>query len=570
MQQKFNTDYQEEISPSQNNQLINELLKNLDSLAFSPDKLHPDLPELIYPQVKLNTIPKKAVYITEIDDNFYLLDYRFEGKKPEPMALDSQNLTKIQQLTESTTEIPANLPANLSINQEASSDSSFTFGKKSLLLGLGLGLGILLTLGASRLFVSPTASNQKDSDLTQVTKTVAPAQAVTITKITTTDIDNTLDAFGTVAAYERTPVMSQANGLQITEILSERGDFVNRGQVLARLNNSVLVAEKIEAEGAVAQAQARLDELQAGSRVEEIAQAEARVASAQSEIAQTESDLELVKKRVERNRTLQVEGAITRDRLDEVLNQEQVSQSDLAGAKARLRETQEALAQLKAGSRPQIIAQAQAELAQAKGRLQRIEAQLADTVVVAPSSGIIASRDARVGQITSSSEMLFSIIQNGRLELRLRVPETLIGKIMPGQKVQITSNADQNLKLTGKVRQIDPLIDDSSRQALVKVDLPGGTNLKPGMFLKAAINTNTSQGQAVPIEALLPQSENQALAFVLQGDNTVKAQTVEMGEILAGQKVEILSGLQTGDRIVLKGAAYLKDGDRVTISNGEV
>ena len=568
MQQKFNTNHQKEISTSQNNQLLHELLNNLNSSAFTQADLKPDLPELIYPQVGLNAIPKKTVYITEIDDNFYLLDYRFEGKKPEPMALDSQNLAKIQQLTESTTEIPANLPANLSINQEASSDSSFTFGKRSLLLGLGL--GILLTLGASRLFVASTASNQKDSDLTQVTKTVAPAQAVTITKITTTDIDNTLDAFGTVAAYERTPVMSQANGLQITEILSERGDFVNRGQVLARLNSNVLVAEKIEAEGAVAQAQARLDELLAGSRVEEIAQAEARVANAKSEIAQTESDLELVKKRVERNRTLQVEGAITRDRLDEVLNQEKVTQSDLAGAKARFREAQEALAQLKAGSRPQIIAQAQAELAQAQGRLKRIQAQLADTVIVAPSSGIIASRDARVGQITSSSEMLFSIIQNGRLELRLRVPETLIGKIMPGQKVQITSNADQNLNLTGKVRQIDPLIDDSSRQALVKVDLPGGTNLKPGMFLKAAINTNTSQGQAVPIEALLPQSENQSLAFVLQNDNTVKAQTVEMGEILAGQKVEILSGLQPGDRIVLKGAAYLKDGDRVTVSNGEV
>ncbi|WP_019507968.1 efflux RND transporter periplasmic adaptor subunit [Pleurocapsa sp. PCC 7319] len=564
MKHNFNSNHKEEISVSQNTQLINELLSNLNSFAEEKAEFKKNLPELICPQVKLNIVPEKALYITEINGNFCLLDYRFEGQKPEPMSLDSNNLSKTQQLAESTTEISAKLLANKNI----SSDSSFLLGKKSLLLGMGL--GIILTLGAFRFFLAPTASKGVDSDLANVTETVAPAQAVTITKIITTDIDSTLDAFGTVAAYERTPVMSQANGLQITEILSERGDFVNRGQVLARLNNSVLVAEKVEAEGAVAQAQARLDELQAGSRVEEIAQAEARVANAKSEIAQTESNLELVKKRVERNRTLQVEGAITRDRLDEVLNQEQVTQSDLAGAKARLKEAQEALAQLKAGSRPQIIAQAQAELAQAKGRLQRIEAQLADTVVVAPSSGIIASRDAQVGQITSSSEMLFSIIQNGRLELRLRVPETLIGKIMPGQKVQITSNALQNLNLTGKVREIDPLIDDSSRQALVKVDLPGGTNLKPGMFLKAAINTNTSQGQAVPIEALLPQSENQAIAFVLQNDNTVKAQTVEMGEILAGQKVEILSGLQLGDLIVLKGAAYLKDGDLVTVSNGEV
>ncbi len=225
---------------------------------------------------------------------------------------------------------------------------------------------------------------------------------------------------------------------------------------------------------------------------------------------------------------------------------------------------------MKAGSRPQTIAQAQAELVQAKGRLEGIEAQLTDTTVVAPTSGIIASRDAKVGQITSASQMLFSIIENGRLELRLQIPETLIGKIKPGQPVQISSNANRDLDLTGKVREIDPLIDDSSRQATVEVDLPSGTNLKPGMFLQSAISTNTSKGQAVPIEALLPQSGNNAIAFVLQDNNTVKAQTVKMGEILSGEKVEVIEGLQSGARIVIKGAAYLQDGDRVAVSGDEI
>ncbi|WP_319418960.1 efflux RND transporter periplasmic adaptor subunit [Pleurocapsa sp. FMAR1] len=328
------------------------------------------------------------------------------------------------------------------------------------------------------------------------------------------------------------------------------------------------MAQKAEAEGSVAQVQARLDELQAGTRTEEIAQAEAKVDNSRSAIAKAESELKLVQKRVERNRNLQTEGAITRDSFDEVLNQEQVTKSDLAGAKANFQEAKQALVQLKAGSRPQTIAQAQAELVQAKGRLEGIEAQLADTTVVAPTSGIIASRDAKVGQITSASQMLFSIIENGRLELGLQIPETLIGKIKPGQLVQISSNANRDLDLTGKVREIDPLIDDSSRQATVEVDLPSGTNLKPGMFLNAAVSTNTSKGQAVPIKALLPQSDNQAIAFVLQSDNTVKAQTVKMGEILSGEKVEVIEGLQSGDRIVIEGAAYLKDGDRVKVSNG--
>ena len=566
---------QEEFNLTQDSEVVNKLLGDLDSIVLEKAFLEQNFPELVYPPpIESRIVRQNAVYITEIDDRFYLLDYTVEGQKPEPIALEAKNLAKSQHLAaESTTELPANESTSSS---NSSPGSSWVLGKKGLFLGVGL--GVLLTLGATRLFFTPTASNTEDSELTNVTKSVVPAQAVTVTEVKTTDIDSTLDASGTVAAYERTPVMSQAAGLQITEILAERGDFVNQGQVLARLNNQVLKAQKIEAEGAVAQAEARLDEIQAGSRAEEIAQAEARVANAKSALVQAESDLDLVQKRVERNRTLQAEGAITRDRLDEVLNQEQVAQSDLAGAKASLQEAQQALAQLKAGSRPQTIAQAQAELVQAQGRLQAIEAQLADTTIVAPSSGIIASRDARVGQITSTSEMLFSIIKDGRLELRLQVPETLIGKIKPRQKVKITSNADRNLNLTGEVREIDPLINESSRQAIVKVDLPSGTNLKPGMFLKAAIGTNTSQGQVVPIEALLPQSGDRgiersqrfAIAFILQDDNTVKAKTVEMGQILPEQKVEVISGLQPGDRIVLKGAAYLKDGDRVTIGSDEV
>ncbi len=561
MKQKSNN-YSQEFTTAINAPITDELFDSLDSLTLNKAFLEEDFVELTNFSVKPDTALQKAIYITEIDGEFCLLDYTDSTKKPKPTPLNKINVVESQQIAKVNTDLSANLST-----VSNSTSNSFFLGKKGLFLGIGL--GVLLTLGATRLFLAPTASNNS-KPTANVTKSITPAQAVTVTKVTTTDIDNRLNASGTVTAYEKTPVMSQAEGLQIVEILAEKGDVVKQGQVLAKLDNRSILAQKAEAEGSLAQAQARLDELQAGTRTEEIAQAQAKVDNARSAIAKAESDLKLVQTRVERNRNLQSEGAITRDSFDQVLNQEQVTKSDLAGAKANFQEAQQALAQLKAGSRPQTIAQAQAELVQAKGRLEGIEAQLADTTVVAPSSGIVASRDAQVGQITSASQMLFSIIENGRLELKLQIPETLIGKIEPGQLVQISSNANQDLDLTGKVREIDPLIDDSSRQATVEVDLPSGTNLRPGMFLNAAISTNTSRGQAVPIEALLPQSDNQAIAFVLQSDNTVKAQTVKMGEILSGEKVEVIEGLQPGDRIVIEGAAYLQDGDRVKVSNDKV
>ncbi|MGF1540352.1 MAG: efflux RND transporter periplasmic adaptor subunit [Pleurocapsa sp.] len=438
------------------------------------------------------------------------------------------------------------------------------FKKVSFLIGMGA--GILLTWGFIR-WLTPSAPQATETQSTNVTKSTTDARTVTVATVETTMLERTIQASGTVAAYEEVPVMSQATGLQITEILADRGDFVRQGQTLARLNNKMLQAEILQAQGAVAQFEARLAELRAGSRQEEITQAKARVNNAKSEVVKARSDLDLIQKRVKRNQELQTEGAITRDRLDEILNQEQVATSNLTGAKARLAEAEQALAQLQLGTRPETIRQAEAELTQARGRLQGIRTQLEDTTIVAPVDGTIATRTAQLGKISSVGESLFSIIENGRLELRLKVPETLIRQIATDTKVRITADSDRSKELLGTVREIEPIIDGDSRQGIVRVDLPSQTNFKPGMFLRAKIITDTTQGKTIPMEALLPQTGTQALAFVLQADNTVKSQSVKLGETIDEGRVEILQGLESSDRVVLKGVAYLKDGDRVTTSS---
>lgn len=511
----------------------------------------------------LSTDPsQKTTYIAELDGEFVTLNYDGDEQEPLAVPLETQKLSTKGQPDQSELTKSSSVNRHLG-NHSLRSRSSFSpfLGKKGLVWGIGL--GVLLTLAGIRLF-SANSSTESNSSPTEIPDSVAPAKAVTVTEVETRSIDRTLNVFGTVTPYEEIPVMSPATGLQITAILAEEGDLVSRGQILAQLDAKILQAEKVQAEAVVAQAQARLAELRAGNRSEEIAQAKARVNNLQSGLVEAKSNLDLIQKRVQRNQSLEAEGAITRDRLDEILNQERVAQSKLVGTQALLQEAKQELAKLEAGPRPQTIRQAEAELAQARGRLQSIIAQLEDTNVIAPSRGIIAEREAQVGEITSPSQVLFTIIENGRLELQLKVPETLIGQIALDQNVTITSDANSKLKLSGKVREIDPIIDESSRQAIVKVDLPAETNLQPGMFLRGTITTASTEAITVPIEALLPQSEGKAIAFVLQSDNTVKAQSVETGEILNERSIEIIQGLHSGDRIVLKGAAYLNDGDLVT------
>ena len=465
-------------------------------------------------------------------------------------------------LTESEPEIQDSLP-----QPPAPQPKKGLSGLQGLLLGVVV--GVVLTLVGNRLNSSQQVESAPQATPVVATATQAPAKSITTATVTTESVARTLEATGSVGAWEMIPVLSQANGLQIKQVLVDEGEWVQRGEVMARLDDAVLQAQLTQAKAEMAQAEARLAELRAGTRREEIAQGRENVNSAQAEVRQAESDLDLAQKRVVRNRSLEADGAIARDRLDEVLNEERVKKANLQAVQARLQEAKQRLALLQAGPRREVISQAEAQLARAKGQVELVTAQLKDTRVLAPVSGKIANRNARVGDVTSNSQRLFEIIENGRLELRLRVPETDLAQIRPGQTVQITSQINRGLKLSGKIREIDPVINESSRQAIVEVDLPSSSSLQPGMFLQAAITTATTTGLTIPSKAVLPQSDGSVLVYKLAGQDTVQAQSVEMGKLLPGGKVEILSGLSAGDAIVLKGAAYLKDGDRISISNPE-
>lgn len=553
------------------------------------EKTDNQLPEEITPSDR--DLGNEIVYIAELNGEFFTVDYQDEDDDPTVTPLKivefinpteqatNDEVLPVPRLTESdeptpqiasSTKTSAHLP---SVEKEpkiepepqpssiASSKPKFS-GRKGL--AIGVGLGILATLIGVKLL---SARSTPEAAVTNVpTELPSPqARSVTVAQVETGSVDRTIEVSGTVQPLELVPVTSEVTGLQIQEILVGEGAQVNKGQVLARLKDNTLQAEYLQAQATVDGAQARLAELEAGTRSEEISRAQERVNSATAEVQQAQSDLELVSKRVKRNRTLQAEGAISLDRLDEINNQERISRANLSKAKASLQEAQQELQQLKTGARPEVIAGAKADLAKAQGQLEYASVQLDNTVIRAVTNGIIAERNVKVGNLTSPSETLFEIIEDGDLELQLQVPETDLNQIRPGQSVKIFDpNSDP---IIGTVREIDPIVDSESRQAIVKVSLPSGNNLQPGMFLEAAITTSSEPGTFVPLKALLPQTENNAIAFVVRDNNTVEARSVKMGDILPNNQIEVLMGLETGEYVVVEGSAYLKDGDKISIEN---
>ncbi|MBN3940964.1 MAG: efflux RND transporter periplasmic adaptor subunit [Nostoc sp.] len=450
---------------------------------------------------------------------------------------------------------------------------------KPLFLGTGLGIAIAL-VGMIVLNRFPSRQQSAVAD-----KKVNPAMTVTIATVETARVVRTLKTTGTVAASDLIPVLPQTNGLQIKSIPVnvKEGAFVKQGQVLAVLDGSILQSQISQAKADVESKQADVASKQAdvASKQADLASNKAIVQQKQADLAQAKARLEEAAKNYQRYQQLADSGTISKQELDtrsynvktaiEVVN---LSQENIRSAQANI-----GSAQANINNAQAIVNKAKADVKSSAAKVQQLQTQLGQTVVRAPVSGVIAEKLARVGDVTGvppqtqvgtvigGTQKLFSIIRDEKLELQAKVPETQLTQVKIGASVQITSDVDLRVRSQGRVRDIQPQLNDQRREATVKIDLPPTTLLKPGMFASAAITTNSGMRMVVPQKAVQSQADASVIVFILSGENTVRSQKVELGDPGNNDTVEIKSGLQLSDRVVVDGAGYLKDGDKVRVAS---
>ncbi len=202
----------------------------------------------------------------------------------------------------------------------------------------------------------------------------------------------------------------------------------------------------------------------------------------------------------------------------------------------------------------------QANLASAQAALSETRTRLAQAVIRAPVAGRIISRSVTKGQIVSAGTELFRMVRDGRLELDARVPETELALIRAGQSASVSS--DQIGDTPGRVRIVTPEVNAESRLGVARISISGG-NFRPGMFARARIDVGARPAVTVPTPAVLYR-ENNAGVFVMQTDNRVRFQAVT---VVARQNDRTsVEGLAAGTRVVVEGAGFLGDGDRVTLA----
>lgn len=207
---------------------------------------------------------------------------------------------------------------------------------------------------------------------------------------------------------------------------------------------------------------------------------------------------------------------------------------------------------------------AQARVEVAKAELDGAELKLRYTRVTAPDDGVISARNVSIGQIAQTGAEMLRMIRKGRVEWRAEIPESRMREIKVGQGVHLTT-AD-GTQLIGKVRTVAPTIESATRAGLVYVDIES-TDAKPGMFARGEIVLERSSAQMAPLASVVIQ-DGYSYVFVLSDEHTVQRRHIETG-MVKGDAIEIVSGVQSGERIVDKGAGFLKDGDRVNVVTGE-
>jgi HlyD family secretion protein len=308
--------------------------------------------------------------------------------------------------------------------------------------------------------------------------------------------ENALRVSGHVEATE-VHIASEVGG-RILELRVAEGDRINSGDVIAKLDtrDTELQIQRARADRATAVAQLRL--LEAGSRVEDIRQAEAQVDAAEAESMGIDADLKAAQIDLDRFESLLKANAGSQKQRDDAKARVDVTRERLRSAKERERAGQETVARLKKGARPEEIDAARAHVAAADAQMALLEKAVADAQILAPVSGVITQKLVDAGEIVMRGTPVVVVTDLDNAWANLFVPEPMVPRVKLGQSAKVVTDAGGN-GLAGKVTFISPKAEFTPRNVQtaeersklvyrikVSVDNQAGV-LKPGMPVDAEL-----------------------------------------------------------------------------------
>jgi RND family efflux transporter MFP subunit len=309
-------------------------------------------------------------------------------------------------------------------------------------------------------------------------------------------------------AAQTSTLASQMMGT-LVEVRAHEGDHVQRGQVLAVIDDS--------------QPRAALD------------RATAADTASRQQLAVVDSDLALAESTLKRFQTLYERKSVSPQEFDELKARQQaaLARRDMARADQE---------------------QAKASIAQATTALEY-------TRIRAPFDGVVTEKRADTGTLASPGIPIFTVEDVRRYRLEASINESDLAFVRIGQSVPVVIDALGTERLPGKVVQIVPAADPGSRSFLIKVELPADPRLRSGLFGRAQFSRGERRALLVPQSAIVERGQMQGV-FVLDQNKIAALHYVTLGKP-AHDQVEVLAGLQDGDWLVARPGTLELDGKRI-------
>jgi len=361
------------------------------------------------------------------------------------------------------------------------------------------------------------------------------ARGVRVEAVGLESLRQTVEAVGTVRSKTQTLVASKVQGY-VREVRVREGDHVEPGTLLIAVEEREFRAQVDRDQAGVDEAVSGLDEVR---RLLEEAEAALRSAKADHEYA-----------------------AATAARYRQLIDRHLIAAQDYEQTDARRKSAEAAVEQ----GRARILSlrareqQMLRRIERARAQLRISEVALSDTRIVAPSTGIVVSRRVEPGNVAVPGQPLL-ILDDPRLyRLEAEVGESGMSSIKLGQRVPVTLDSIGQA-MDGKVVEIVPASDPASRSVTVKLELPPLPSLRSGLFGRASFAAGERMALLAPAGALMERGQLTGV-YVVDGQSVARFRLVTAGA-RRGDRVEILSGLSPGERLVVAGAERVADGRRV-------
>lgn len=399
---------------------------------------------------------------------------------------------------------------------------------------------------------------------------------------------------GTVRARSTTVIASTLQGY-VAEVRVREGSRVAAGDLLVRLGDAEVSAQVARAEAARQGAVAARDE--AGQALAEGRAREAEAAAALAEarsgleglgraveeaaaaLASAESQAALAATTLGRYRQMFEERALSQQEYDEVVARDRTARAEVQRARARLEGARAALAQHRsrvlgaehAGDAARLrieglarrVEGAEARIREAEAEGRRARTQLGYTRITAPGPGVVVEKTVEVGELAAPGRALLRLDDPSGYRLEVPVASAQAAQVRVGQPVEVRIDALGDGPRPGRVGEVVPEADPTTRTVTVKVDLPPTPGLRSGLYGTARVELGRAERLRVPVAAVVERGQLTGV-YVVDDQRVARWRLVTLGP-RRDDRVEVLSGLATGAAVVVDGVGRVADGTRVEV-----